>query len=127
MDRELPHGREGYDLMIAVDLSGRMLSYDFVRDGQPINRLEAIRPILLEFLRKRPNDRIGMVVFSGRAYTLCPLTFDHDWLLRQIERLKIGLIEDGTAIGDGIGVLFDPLGIISGSTPNSEEKAHSSS
>jgi Ca-activated chloride channel family protein len=50
-----------------------------------------------------------MVVFSGRAYTLAPLTFDHDWLLRQVERLKIGLIEDGTAIGDGLGVALTRL------------------
>ena len=101
--------REGYDLMIAVDLSGSMLAEDFEKDGKRLNRLQAIKPILLDFLRKRTNDRIGMVVFSGRAYTLCPLTFDHEWLLRQVERLKLGMIEDGTAIGDGLGVALTRL------------------
>jgi len=95
---------EGYDLMLAIDLSGSMQAEDFERDGERINRLQTIKPVIQAFINDRPSDRIGIVVFSGRAYTLAPLTFDHGWLGRQVERLKIGLIEDGTAIGDGLGV-----------------------
>ncbi len=61
------------------------------------------------FINERPNDRIGIVVFGGRAYTFAPLTFDHDWLRKQTARLSIGLIEDGTAIGDAIGVSLNRL------------------
>lgn len=101
--------QQGYDLMLAIDLSGSMLAEDYERGGERINRLQAIKPIIQAFINQRTSDRIGLVVFSGRAYTLAPLTFDHDWLARQIERLKIGLIEDGTAIGDGLGVALTRL------------------
>ena len=101
--------QQGYDLMLTIDLSGSMLAEDYERGGDRINRLQAIKPIIQAFINQRTSDRIGLVVFSGRAYTLAPLTFDHDWLARQIERLKIGLIEDGTAIGDGLGVALTRL------------------
>ncbi len=101
--------QQGYDLMLAIDLSGSMLAEDYERDGEAINRLQAIKPIIQAFVHQRVNDRIGMVVFSGRAYTLAPLTFDHDWLEHQVERLKIGMIEDGTAIGDGLGIALTRL------------------
>ena len=95
--------------MLAIDLSGSMLAEDYERDGDRLNRLQAIKPVIQAFISQRASDRIGLVVFSGRAYTLAPLTFDHEWLARQIERLKIGLIEDGTAIGDGLGVALTRL------------------
>lgn len=101
--------QQGYDLMLAIDLSGSMLAEDYERGGERINRLQAIKPVIQAFISQRSNDRIGLVVFSGRAYTLAPLTFDHAWLGRQIERLKIGMIEDGTAIGDGLGVSLTRL------------------
>ncbi len=100
---------EGYDLILSIDLSGSMLAEDYEVDGQRMNRLQAIKPVIQSFISERPNDRIGIVIFSGRAYTLAPLTFDHVWLGKQIERLKIGLIEDGTAIGDGLGVALTRL------------------
>ena len=100
---------QGYDIMLAIDLSGSMLAEDYEKDGERINRLQAIKPVIQAFIDQRASDRIGIVVFSGRAYTLAPLTFDHDWLARQTERLKIGLIEDGTAIGDGLGVALTRL------------------
>ena len=100
---------QGYDIVLAIDLSGSMLAEDYEKDGDRINRLQAIKPVIQAFINDRPNDRIGIVVFSGRAYTLAPLTFDHDWLAKQTERLKIGLIEDGTAIGDGLGVALTRL------------------
>jgi len=100
---------QGYDIMLAIDLSGSMLAEDYEKDGDRINRLQAIKPVIQAFINDRHSDRIGIVVFSGRAYTLAPLTFDHDWLGKQTERLKIGLIEDGTAIGDGLGVALTRL------------------
>ena len=100
---------QGYDIMLAIDLSGSMQAEDYEKNGERINRLQAIKPVIQAFINQRPSDRIGIVVFSGRAYTLAPLTFDHDWLARQVERLKIGLIEDGTAIGDGLGLALTRL------------------
>ncbi|HEY0944024.1 MAG TPA: VWA domain-containing protein [Opitutaceae bacterium] len=100
---------QGYDILLAVDLSGSMLAEDFERGSERLNRLQAIKPVIQAFINDRPSDRIGMVIFSGRAYTLAPLTFDHAWLGKQVERLKIGLIEDGTAIGDGLGVALTRL------------------
>ncbi|MDB6169990.1 MAG: von Willebrand factor type [Verrucomicrobia bacterium] len=100
---------QGYDIMLAVDLSGSMLSEDYERGGERINRLQAIKPVIQSFIEDRPNDRIGIVVFAGQAYTLAPLTFDHDWLSRQTARLKIRMIGDGTAIGDGLGVALTRL------------------
>jgi len=100
---------QGYDLMLAIDLSGSMRAEDYEKNGEPINRLQAIKPVIQAFIDERTNDRIGLVVFSGRAYTMAPLTFDHEWLSRQTDRLDIGIIEDGTAIGDGLGVALSRL------------------
>lgn len=94
----------GYDIMLVLDLSPSMLAEDYRRSGKSINRLQALRPVLDAFIGRRPNDRIGVVVFSGRAYTLAPLTFDHGWLARQLDRLKVGMLEPGTAIGDALAV-----------------------
>ncbi len=100
---------EGYDLVLVLDLSSSMYSEDAIVDGRRVNRLEGLKPVLEAFIRRRPDDRIGFVAFAGRAYTLAPLTHDHAWLARQIARLRIGLIEDGTAIGDGIGLSLERL------------------
>ena len=100
---------QGYDIMLSVDLSGSMLAEDYEKNGEPINRLQAIKPVIQAFIEQRPSDRIGVVLFSGRAYTMAPLTFDHDWLSRQLERLKLGMLENGTAIGDGLGVALTRL------------------
>jgi Ca-activated chloride channel family protein len=101
--------KRGYDFMIAIDLSTSMYAEDFQRGTRTTNRLQAIKPVIAAFINQRPNDRIGIVVFGGRAYTFAPLTFDHDWLRKQTARLSIGLIEDGTAIGDAIGVSLNRL------------------
>ena len=99
----------GYDIVLAVDLSGSMLAEDYERGGSRLNRLQAIKPIIDAFIARRPSDRIGIVTFAGRAYT-APLTSDHDWLHRQVQRLQVGLIEDGTAIGDGLALAVARLG-----------------
>ncbi len=101
--------KRGYDFMIAIDLSTSMYAEDFQRGSKTTNRLQAIKPVIAAFINERPNDRIGIVVFGGRAYTFAPLTFDHDWLRKQSSRLAIGLIEDGTAIGDALGICLSRL------------------
>jgi Ca-activated chloride channel family protein len=102
--------QQGYDIMLVVDLSGSMLAEDNHRPGEGPNRLQVIKPVIQAFVQNRPNDRIGIVVFSTQAYTLSPLTFDHAWLSRQIDRLEIGVIDaDHTAIGDGLGVALTRL------------------
>jgi Ca-activated chloride channel family protein len=110
VDQKQPAHQAGYDIVLAIDLSGSMLAEDYERGGARINRLQAIKPIVDAFIDRRPNDRIAIVTFAGRAYTLAPLTADHDWLHRQVQRLKVGLIEDGTAIGDGLGLALARLG-----------------
>lgn len=100
---------KGYDIMLAIDLSGSMLAEDYESGGNRINRLQAVKPVIQAFIKERPTDRIGIVVFAGRAYTMAPLTFDHAWLENQTGRLSVGLIEDGTAIGDGLGIALTRL------------------
>jgi Ca-activated chloride channel family protein len=99
----------GYDIVLAIDLSGSMLSEDYEKGGERLNRLQAIKPVIQAFIERRPSDRIGVVLFSAKAYTLAPLTTNHAWLARQLERVKIGLIQDGTAIGDALGVALTRL------------------
>lgn len=106
--KKLVH-QKGYDIILAIDLSGSMLAEDYESGGQRINRLQAIKPIVEAFMARRPTDRIGVVTFGGRAYTLAPLTADHDWLRQQVSRLKVGLIEDGTAIGDALALAVSRL------------------
>lgn len=101
--------QKGYDIMLAIDLSPSMLAEDYEGPHGRINRVQAIQPIIEAFISRRPTDRIGVVIYGGRAYTLSPLTFDHEWLARQIRRLKVGLVEDATAVGDGLGLAVSRL------------------
>jgi len=92
----------GVDIVVAVDLSGSMESEDFTLRGQRVNRLDIAKDTLQQFIRKRPNDRLGLVAFAGRAYVASPLTLDHEFLLANLDRLRIGMIEDSTAIGSAL-------------------------
>ena len=92
----------GIDIMLAIDVSRSMLAEDFTIGTQRANRLEAVKQVTDKFIQARPNDRIGIVAFAGRPYLVSPLTLDHDWLLQNLERIRIGLVEDGTAIGSAI-------------------------
>jgi Ca-activated chloride channel family protein len=92
----------GVDIILAVDISGSMLAEDFTVDGARANRLEAVKSVVKEFVQRRPSDRIGLVLFGARPYTQCPLTLDHGWLLTNLDRAQIGMIEDGTAIGSAL-------------------------
>ena len=88
---------EGIDIVLAMDVSGSMLAEDF----KP-NRLEAAKKVAEDFIKGRNSDRIGLVEFAGEAFTQTPLTIDHNVLLSQLSKVKSGVIEDGTALGDGL-------------------------
>ena len=92
----------GIDIMLALDVSRSMLAEDFTIGEERSNRLEAVKQVTQKFIEARPNDRIGIVAFAGKPYLVSPLTLDHDWLLQNLERIRIGLVEDGTAIGSAI-------------------------
>lgn len=92
----------GIDIMLAVDVSSSMEALDFERDGRPINRLAAVKRVVAKFIDERSNDRIGLVAFAGRPYLVSPLTLDHEWLLKRLDTLETGMMEDGTAIGSAI-------------------------
>jgi len=93
---------EGIDIVLALDISGSMAAEDFTLDGKRVNRLDVVKRVVGQFIGERVADRIGLVAFSKQAYTVSPLTTDHDWLRQNLERLRLGLIEDGTAIGSGV-------------------------
>jgi Ca-activated chloride channel family protein len=88
---------EGIDIVLTLDISGSMLARDFKPD-----RLEASKNVATEFISGRPYDRIGLVVFSGESFTQCPLTSDHAVLINLLRDIESGMIEDGTAIGNGL-------------------------
>ena len=92
----------GIDIMIGLDVSGSMLTEDYTLNGERSNRVDAIKEITQRFIDARPNDRIGMLAFAGRPYLVSPPTLDHQWLIENLDRIKIGLVEDGTAIGDAL-------------------------
>jgi len=95
---------EGIDLVLSMDISQSMEALDF----QP-NRLGAAKKVAQSFIKKRPNDRIGLVVYEGESYTACALTTDHENLLNRFESIKSGNISGGTAIGMGIATAINRL------------------
>jgi Ca-activated chloride channel family protein len=101
---------EGYDIMLCVDVSGSMLYEEGPRPGDYPNRLQTIKPVIQGFIERRPHDRVGLVLFGRHAYTLAPLTFDHEWIARQLERIKVGMVDPaGTVVGDGLGTALNRL------------------
>ena len=92
----------GIDIILAVDVSSSMEAMDFTLKNKPVNRLEVVKSVVEQFIGERPNDRIGLLAFSGKPYVISPLTLDHDWLEKRLQGLSIGMIEDGTAIGSAI-------------------------
>ena len=99
----------GVDIMIALDLSNSMLAEDFYLNNKRVNRLEIAKDVLKKFIKKRPNDRLGMVVFARHAYLAVPMTLNHEFLLQNLDRLDIGVIENDTAIGDGLATSINRL------------------
>ena len=95
---------EGIDIILAMDISGSMLAQDLTP-----NRLEASKKVAMDFISGRPNDRIGLVIFSGESFTQCPLTTDHKVLKGLFNDVKSGMIDDGTAIGMGLATSINRL------------------
>ena len=95
---------EGVDIVLCIDVSGSMTAQDLTP-----NRLEAAKNVAINFVNKRLTDRIAVVIFSGESFTQCPLTTDHRVLISAIENIRNGLLEDGTAIGSGLGTSVDRL------------------
>ncbi len=95
---------EGIDIVLALDISSSMLARDFEPD-----RLTAAREVAASFINARPNDRIGLVTFAGESFTQCPLTTDKRSLLNLLSQVRTGIIEDGTAIGNGLATSVNRL------------------
>ncbi len=100
---------EGIDIVLAIDTSTSMLAEDFKLKGERGNRLEAVKYVVKDFIQNRSSDRIGIVAFASAAYSISPLTLDYGWLIQNLERVKIGMIEDGTAIGSGLSSALNRL------------------
>ncbi|HNQ74278.1 MAG TPA: VWA domain-containing protein [Verrucomicrobiota bacterium] len=100
----------GIDMVVAFDLSGSMAAEDFELRGQRVNRVEMARAVLEKFIARRPNDRIGLVAFGTQAFLASPITLDHDFLLRNLERLDLNTIEGSqTAIGAALTTALNQL------------------
>jgi Ca-activated chloride channel family protein len=94
---------EGVDMVLLLDLSESMDTQDFVKLNRRMSRLDATKDVVERFLKKRPNDRIGIVGFASLPYAIAPLTLDHNWLISRLEGLHTGMLDGRrTAIGDGI-------------------------
>lgn len=95
---------EGIDIVLSMDVSGSMLAEDL----KP-NRIEAAKKVAIEFVNRRPTDRIGLVIFSGESFSQVPITIDHSVLKEQLSQIKSGMLVDGTALGMGLATGVDRL------------------
>ncbi len=93
---------EGVDIVLVVDTSTSMRADDFSTATKRMDRLDAAKSVLAQFIQARPDDRMGIVAFAAMPYTIAPLTTDHAWLMLQMDRLQTGMLEDATAIGDAL-------------------------
>lgn len=93
----------GIDIVIAFDVSLSMSIDDFVRNGRTIRRLDIAKEVVRDFVRGRPDDRMGLVLFSGQPYVASPITLDHDWLLGRLAEVNLEMLDEpGTAIGSAL-------------------------
>jgi Ca-activated chloride channel family protein len=99
----------GIDIVLGLDVSGSMPALDFKVDGERVNRIEVVKSVVAKFIEQRPEDRIGLIAFAGGPYLVSPLTLDHDWLQQNLERVSIGSVDDGTAIGSAIAAAVNRL------------------
>jgi Ca-activated chloride channel family protein len=99
----------GIDIVLGLDVSGSMQALDFAVEGRRVNRIAVVKSVVSKFIEERPNDRIGLVAFAGAPYLVSPLTLDHDWLQQNLERVDIGGVDDGTAIGSAIAAAVNHL------------------
>lgn len=109
----------GIDIMLVLDLSWSMEAVDMGKPAEKLTRFAIASGVLKDFIQKRPNDRIGLIAFSGVPYLTSPLTLNHDWLIENLQRLHVGIITDlGTAIGDAVAVAAKRLKAV----PNSKSR-----
>jgi Ca-activated chloride channel family protein len=111
---QLAHGRtevtaNGIDIMLGLDVSGSMQALDFRINGERVNRIAVVKSVVSKFIDERPDDRIGVVAFAGAPYLVSPLTLDHDWLQQNLDRVTVGGVDDGTAIGSAIATAVNRL------------------
>jgi Ca-activated chloride channel family protein len=99
----------GIDIVLGLDVSGSMQALDFMTQGRRLNRIAIVKSVVSKFIEERPNDRIGLIAFAGAPYLVSPLTLDHDWLLQNLERVDVGGVDDGTAIGSAIAAAVNHL------------------
>jgi len=92
----------GIDIVLLLDVSGSMQALDFTLEGRRLNRIAIVKTVVSKFIDERPNDRIGLIAFAASPYLVSPLTLDHDWLQQNLERVNVGVGDDGTAIGSAI-------------------------
>ncbi len=109
----------GIDIMLVLDLSWSMMAVDMGKPAERLSRFAIASSVLKNFIKERPNDRIGLIAFSGVPYLASPLTLNHDWLIENLERMHVGIITDlGTAIGDAVAVAAKRLKAV----PNSKSR-----
>src|SRR5262245_52217660 len=101
--------REGVDVVLAVDISGSMLAEDFQLDGRRVSRLDAVKYVVQQVVTVRPQDRVGVVLIAARPYNEAARTLDHGWLLQNLGRARVGMIEDGTAVGSALAAATNRL------------------
>jgi Ca-activated chloride channel homolog len=99
----------GIDIVLGLDVSGSMQALDFLVDNYRVNRIAVVKSVVSRFIDERPNDRIGLIAFAASPYIVSPLTLDHDWLLQNLDRVNVGLGDDGTAIGSAIAAAVNHL------------------
>ncbi len=105
----LEQGDEARNLILALDLSRSMSARDFESDSGLVSRLSGVKNVVAKFIKERQDDRIGVVIFGSTAFLLSPLTSDHNLVSQLVEGLDFGIAEDGTAIGDGLGLSLKRL------------------
>ena len=99
----------GIDIVLGLDISGSMQALDFTVDNYRVNRIAVVKSVVSRFIDERPNDRIGLIAFAAAPYIVSPLTLDHDWLQQNLERVNVGIGDDGTAIGSAIAAAVNHL------------------
>ena len=110
VSKEIERETEGLDIMLVIDLSWSMMALDMSTPREEVTRWQASRAVIREFLAKRPDDRVGAVVFSGKPYLLSPITINKEWVTKGVDRMHIGGIREvGTAIGDGVAMAIDRM------------------
>lgn len=100
----------GIDIVLGLDVSGSMQALDFKIDGERVNRIQVVKSVVSKFIDQRPSDRIGIIAFAAAPYLVSPITLDHDWLQKNLERITTAVgTDDGTAIGSAIAASVNRL------------------